>query len=288
MAGKKGERGVKDSGISDLDWDFVRKARLRRSVDLSEDDFTPITNLTDLGPAISAIKRGQDKTAIAVGNLSKAIDDDIKPKLNHVHDGFIRLETEHKVSKARIKGLEDDTKKLSTSSPQAHDCYHEDDFVDLKEGQKGVMAEVISVKTGLATATTEHKRTKETTDKDVARIDGRTKTVAGVAVTIVLFVLTAAGAAGAAFWTVQANVGHLSQEQTKIRDEVSKMRTATVSASSKVESAANKVENLAERVGQNGHTPDPLEAIWCDLSVQERRRQARLRGSDKIPQRRCP
>lgn len=289
--GKRKGPGVKDSGISDLDPDFKRRMRAaRKAVPLPDqnDDYTPITNLGDLGPAISAIKRGQDRTADAVGNLSKAIDEDIKPKLDKVHEGFIVLETEHKVTKARLKTLEGDTKALTSASPQPHDCYHEDDFVDLKEGQKGVLAEVVSVKTGLATAATEHKRTKESTDKDVARIDGRSKTVTGIAVTVVLFVLGAAGAASAAFYTTQTRVGHLADEQSKIRDEMAKTRTASVSASSKVQSAAESVKKVAKQVKTNGHTTDPLELVWCDLSPQERRRQERLRGRDKIPQRRCP
>lgn len=290
MADEKRKRGIKDSGISDFDESFCRKRPARRAIPLPDpsDDYTPITNLGDLGPAISAIKRGQDRTADAVDILSKAIDKDIKPKLDRVHEGFIRLETEHKVSKARIKSLEDDTKALTSASPQPHDCYHEDDFVDLKEGSKGIRADVQAISTGLATTATAQAAEKEQTDKNIQRIDGRSKTVTGIAVTVVMFVLGAAGAASAAFYTTQARVGHLAEEQSKIRDEMVKTRSASVSASSKVESAATKVEQVANQVKTNGHTADPLELIWCDLSVQERRRQEKLRGRDKIPQRRCP
>ena len=287
--GSKKEPGVKDSGISDLDLDFRRKWQQARGAELPDnDDFTPITNLGDLGPAISAIKRGQDKTALVVGQLDSVVREEIKPQLTEVRDGFIRLETEHRVSKRRLKNLEDDTKTLASTSPKPHDCYHEDDIVDLKEGQRGVLAEVVTVKTGLAAASTAQAGEKEATDKNIERIDGRSKTVTGIAVTVVLFVLGAAGAASAAFYTTQANVANQSAELSKVRDEVSKMRVSHVSASSKVQSAAESVEKVAKQVKtSNGHT-DPLEALWCDLSPQERRRQERLRGSAKIPQRRCP
>jgi hypothetical protein len=213
--------------------------------------------------------------------------DEIKPQLTEVRDGFIRLETEHKVSKRRLKILEDDTKTLS--SPQPHDCYHEDDILDLKEGQKDLLATAKDAATALATVSTEHSRTKETTDKEVRRIDGRSKTVTGIAVTVVLFVLGTVGAASAAFYRTETRVGHLAEEQSKIRTEMAKTRSASVSASSKVQSAAESVEKVAKQVKtSNGHTTDPLEMIWCDLSPQERRRQERLRGSAKIPQRRCP
>jgi hypothetical protein len=284
--------GAKDSGISDFDSDFKRRVRsARRAVPLSNrtnDDYTPITNLGDLGPAISAIKRGQDRTADAVDTLSKAIDKDIKPKLDKVHEGFIRLETEHRVTKARLKSVEGDTKALTSASPQPHDCYHEDDFIDLKDGQRSVLADVITIKTGLVEAATEHKRTKEMTDKEVDRIDGRSKTVTGIAVTVILFVLGAAGAASAAFYTTQERVGHIAEEQSKMRDEMAATRSASVSASTKVESAATKMEQAANQVRTTDHAADPLELVWCDLSPQERRRQENLRGRDKIPQRRCP
>lgn len=289
MARRKPPRGVKDSGISDLDAEFRRKVR-REAIPLADpnEDYTPITNIGDLGPAISAIKRGQDKTTTAVENLDTMVRKEMKPQLREVRDGFIRLETEHKVSKARLKALESDTKALTSASPQPHDCYHEDDFVDLKDGQRLIKADVVEVKTGLVAASTAQVGAKQESDKDIQRIDGRSKMVTGIAVTVVLFVLGAAGAASAAFYTTQARVGHLAEEQSKIRDEMVKARVASVSASSKVESAAESVEKVAKQVKTNGHTTDPLEALWCDLSPQERRRQERLRGSDKIPQRRCP
>jgi len=274
-----------DSGISDLD--SVFKPRPGRRAPMSSDDFTPITNLGDLGPAISAIKRGQDRTADAVNTLSKAIDKDIKPKLDKVHEGFIVLETEHKATKARVKNLEDDTKKLSGASPQPHDCYHEDDLMNLKEGQRIVLADVVAVKTGLATTATEHARTKEQTDREVARIEGRSKTATGIIVTVILFVVGASGAASAAFYTTQTNVVHLSEEQSKIRVEMSDMRAANIKASTKMEEAADAVEKVANQV-RTSSVSDPLDSIWCDLSPQERRRQENLRGAANIPQRRCP
>jgi len=292
MTGKKRQPpGIKDSGISDLDPDFHRRMRsARRAIPLPDpnDDYTPITNLGDLGPAISAIKRGQDKTAAAVEGLDDMVRKEMKPQLREVRDGFIELRTEHKTTKARLKNLETDTKALTSASPQPHDCYHEDDFVDLKEGTKGIRADVQNLSTGLATAATAHGAAKEETDKNINRIDGRSKTVTGIAVTVVLFVLGAAGAASAAFYTTQARVGHLAEEQSKIRDEMVKTRSASVSASSEVKSAAESVEKVANQVKTgNGHT-NPLELLWCDLSPQERRRQEKLRGSDKIPRRRCP
>lgn len=258
----------------------------------THDDFTPITNLADLGPAISDIKRGQERTADAVSNLDRVIQCDVKPKLDKVHEGFIVLETEHKVTKARVKSLEEDTKKLVSTSPQPHDCYHEDELGDLKEGQRSIVAEMINCKTDLATTSTEHKRTKEQTGKDIERIEGRSKTITGIAVTVILFVLASAGAASAAFYTTQTRVGVLVEEQSKIRDEMEQTRKASISASTKLESAATKVERMANQVKEvnvvDRDEGDPLELLWCDISPQERRRQEKLRGPDKIPQRRCP
>lgn len=280
----------RDSGISDFDVDMKRKVRESRgSIPVPDsDDFTPITNIGDLGKGINAIKRGQDRTADALDNIDRVIQKDIKPKLNKVHDGFIRLETEHRATKNRLRILETDTKEVLTAPAVAHDCYHEDDIVDLKEGQRGVQAEIASVKVEVATVTTDQSSVKEVLDKNVKRIDGRSKMITGIAVTVVLFVLGIAGTAAAGFYTMQANVSTLSKEQTKIRTEVSGMGEAHVNASSKIQSAAERVEEVADQVEQNGHIPDPLEQIWCDLSPQERRRQERLRGSDKIPRRRCP
>ena len=291
MAKKRKSYGAKDSGISDLNGDLVRKVRKDRgSVPVSSsDDYTPITNLSELGQAISAIKRGQDRTAMAVDTLSKTIDNEIKPKLDQVRDGFLVLETEHRTTKKRLRAVETDTKDILVAPATAHDCYHEDDIKDLEEGGRRAQAEIAEVKINLAAAATEHKRTKEATDKDVARIDGRAKTVTGITVTVIIFVLGIAGTAAAGFYTVQAAATHNENELSKVRDEVSKMRTAHVNASSKVQSAAVTVEKVAKQQAKNGNEHmDPLEALWCDLSPQERSRQERLRGRDKIPQRRCP
>jgi len=287
---KEDPRKQKDSGISDLDGALRRKVREARGSYPMDDkrEFTPITNLTDLGPAISAIKRGQDRTADAVDNLDRMVRREMKPQLNEVRDGFIRLETEHKSTKKRLRDLEVDTKEVLTAPLAAHDCYHEDDIRDLEEGHRGTMAEIAVVKTDVAAVQASHLSTKEILDKDVGRIDGRSKTITGVAVTVTLFVLASIGGAAAAFYSTQANVSHLSQEQTKIRDEVSKMRSASVSASSKVELAVERVERMADSVEKSGIVPDPLKNIWCDLSPMERRRQIRLRGAEKVPQRRCP
>jgi len=160
MSGLKPPKGGSDSGISDFDGDLKRKVRESRgSVPVARsDNYTPITNIEDLGSAISAIKRGQDRTADAVDNLDKSVQHDIKPKLNKVHEGFIRLETEHKTTKVRLRVLETDTKEAMTTPAAAHGCYHEDEIVDLKDGFKEARAGIATTQTNIATVNTEHKR----------------------------------------------------------------------------------------------------------------------------------
>lgn len=259
------------SGVSDLDRAFRR--RVGREIPRSE-DYTPITNLSDLAPAISQIKRGQDRTADAVDNLDRIVRSEMKPKLDQVREGFIRLETEHKATTRRLKAVEIETKSLSIASPQPHDCYHEDDIRGLEEGNRTTRADVASV-----------KATQGAVAKDLDRVDSRHKTVIGIAASVVLFCLASAGGFAAAFYTVQADVGHLSAEQTNIRSEISQMRSAQTEVALKVQAAAVRVERAAKRVDDTSE--NPLEAVWCDLSPVERRRQSRLRGEEKVPERKC-
>ena len=277
----------KDSGITDLDKSLKKKVRESRGSVPVEKAYTPITNLTDLGPAISAIKRGQDRTADAVDSLDRIVRREVKPKLDDVREGFIRLETEHKDTKHRVRALETDTREIQMAPAVAHDCYHEDEIRGLEEGHRSTMADVAVVKTDVATVQASQFNTKEALDKDVGRIDGRSKTVLGISVTVILFVLASVFAALGAFYTVQADVGHLSREQTKIRDEVSKMRESNAQSNSQVESAVQRVEKVVVQA-ERDESSNPLDRIWCDLSPQERWRQKKMRGAKKVPRRRCP
>ena len=253
--------GEKDSGISDLDSDFRPK---RRSTTLSrqnKDDYTPIHNLSDLAPAIAIIKRGQDRTADAISMLHNMIQKEIKPKLDNVHDGFIRLETE------QVK--------------------FDNELIDLKDTQRDVCEDIVTMRTGLASITTEHERTKEQVDKEVERIDGRSKTITGISATVILFVLGAVISSASAFYSVKSDVNSLTSDQVRIREEVAKMRVAHISTSSQVEVAAERVEAVAEKVVQVDSV-NSLSNVWCDLSYRERLRQVKLRGVSQVPKRRCP
>jgi len=268
----------KDSDITDLDRSLSPK-RWREEAMPTSDDYTPITNLGDLAPAISQIKRGQDRTAGVVNDLDYVIRQELRPRLDEVRDGFIRLETEHRGSEKRLKSVESDVKTLTTRPPQAHDCYHEDDIRGLEEGNLATRAD-------LATIKTVNGSIKESLDKNVERIDGRSKMLTGAAISVGLFFLASVGGFGAVFYTMKADVDHLSNEQTKVRSDVSSLRDVYVKSIDKVQAAAAQVERAAVKVDDNSERP--IDAIWCDLSPQERWRQTRIRGAEKVPQRRCP
>lgn len=249
-------------------------------------EYTPITDFSGLGRAISQIKTGQERANTVVSSLDRMVRHEVKPKLDEVRDGFIRLETEHKTTKARLKTLESDTKVLS--SPKPHDCYHEDDIKENSEEIRAASMQVAKIAKDVAKVATQQDTSKESFDKDVGRIEGRSRFISGAAITIALFVLGGAGTASVTLYTMQANVSHLSEEQTKIRTNLAGMARSNDKTSTTVQQAADRVTEVAEKVEKNGnHHQDPLELVWCDLSPQERRRQQKLRGHDNVPRKVC-
>lgn len=264
----------------------VSKRRVSAIPEIFEDDvdgeFTPITNLTDLGPAISAIKRGQDRTADAVGSLDVTIREEVKPKLNTVSERTIKLETRAKASEARLKRLENESR-------DPH-CEHEEDFRDIDLQGKQVLLEIGTITSRISVAETNVAAAKERQKEEVAKTDKRWSRFS-----IALVSVGIAALAGIIGWvvtlsTVSSDVRHLSSEQTKLRAAVSKGTTSAASGAKRIESAARRVESAAYAptvFAEAAEPIDPLELLWCDLGEREKSRQKRIRGG-RIPTKRCP
>jgi len=249
-------------------------------------DFTPITNLNDLGPAIGDIKRGQDRTAGAVEGLERTIREEVKPKLDTVTERTVNQEARIKASEARLRRLETDSREIAVGVA-VHDCDHEEDFRDIADSGRQVLGEIGSIAARVSVVESNAKASKERQKEEIEKTDKRWSRFTAALITIGIAAL-----AGIIGWvvtltTVRSDVGHLSREQTKLREAVKNVPRSVSKDARRVEAAATRVENAASAPAVIIEPADPLEELWCDLSDHEKSRQKRIRDG-KIPTKRCP
>lgn len=275
------------SGISDIVVEGSKKVAVHPPFEDDDPaDFTPITNIGDLGPAISAIKRGQDRTAVVVEALDVTIREEVKPKIDVLTERTVNLETRTRAGEARLRRLETDSREIAVGVA-VHGCDHEEDFKTIDANEKQVLAEIGSIAARISVAENNVNAAKERQKEEVDKTDKRWSRFTAALITIGLAAL-----AGIIGWvvtltTVSSDVRHLSSEQSKLRSAVSKGTTSVSNDAKRVEKAAKRVENAASAPAVIIEPTDPLEELWCDLGEREKSRQKRIRGG-KIPTKRCP
>jgi len=206
----------------------------------------------------------------------------MKPEVKQTASMVIELATKQGLADTRIGGLENKTEGLVTmtaklSQPRPHDCINANKINELNEDSKQNALGVAEAKRDLAANSTDIDELKQGQSKFIYWLLGAAVIVIGSVV------------GWYASYKVTTNeVGHLSNEQTKIRTNLEELQMTTKNIPSKVDDAAQRLETAARKIKTDGHDKNvQLDDVWCIMSDREKTRLRRHIPDDKIPGVRC-
>ena len=253
---------------------------------LDGDEFTPITNLADLGPTLGYIKNTvQALEAIPADVTSiKATVSEMKPKVESLTEGIVELRTRARASEARLKRNED---KVSEIAERPHDCAQVEAIHGLVEAEKSIRKDASEITQRVVVSETTLSTAVKTIEKMDDAAAGRSRWLSGVMITVVLTVIGAAAGWLTTLSTLRSDVQHLSDEQSRIRSDMASVKSATRETGVKIEAATEVISQAAAKNDVPSEAVT-LEELWCVLPAKERDNLRKTLPTERIPRRVCP
>lgn len=243
---------------------------------------TEITDLYELGKAIGKIKRNTEALGVGLEHMNNKVIGietnvtviqtqmkDIRPQISRMRDDYNR---EVSVLKTKVENIDRNL---------AHDCFQSENIANMSEEQKVVKKEIFDVSKDVVVS----KKAIEGLDKASEELSKGRLWIYGIVVTIVISILGVAGGWIATLSTLKSDVGHLSGEQTKIRQDISGLKKTTKTSSGRIENATRRVEIIGKELvkKEDNHELNRFCMEIKNMDIKSKRRLYRVIDEEELP-----